>query len=193
MNDPKDDYCDHKWDSFLTVRLCLSCGEVRALPDDDSNARVLWPGRETTDDPLQLPKADKALIADVAHRVGAKNAAKVTGIRMGILRAWVSVYCRKPREPGGVTKLGRPRKPREEHVAKEVPVPMRPPLAVIMTTFAPGNCLICDGGHFDSHYKPHYIQTPGGKLWLCGACAEGVVKLFEALGILCQVIEGKDQ
>jgi len=193
MNEYKDDYCNHEWDSDSPVRLCLRCGEVRMLPNGDSNPRVLWAGRDTKDDPLQLPQADKAIIAGVAQRVGVKKAEEAIGIPMEILRAWVGAYCRKPHKPSvePVAKIGRPRKNRVEDVPQEgAPVPA---LAVIITKFAPGNCLICEGELFnDSDYKPHYIQTPGRKLWLCGVCAEGVAKLFKALDIPCQVIKEED-
>lgn len=202
MNENENEDCDHKWDSDDPVRLCLRCGQIRTFPNGDPNPRVLWPGRETKDDPIQLPKADKTLIASVAQRFGAKKAAKVTGITMITLRAWIGAYCRKPPEPRGVhspisalptpqrevRKPGRPRKFPVKQVAKP-----RLALAVILTKFEPGNCLICEGEiSADPDYKPHYIQIPGRKLWLCGVCAEGVAKLFEALGIPCQVIGGKD-
>ena len=194
MNENKSDYCNHDWDSDAPVRLCLHCGQVRMFPSGDSNPRVLWLGRETKDDPLQLPKAEKALIAGTAKRFGIKKTVEVTGIQLKILRAWVGAYCRKPHEPRveHVTRRGRPRNPREGLVTNEEAL-MPPALAVILTKFDPGDCLICEGDLLrDSDFIPHYIQTPSGKIWLCGVCAEGVAKLFKALGIICQVIGDED-
>jgi len=208
MNENKNDDCDHKWDSDTPVRLCLRCGQIRTFPNGDPNPRVLWPGRETKDDPLQLPKADKVLIAGVAQRDGAKKAAEVTGITMITLRAWIGAYCRKPTEPRGVhtgeslptpqrqvRKRGRPRKgPLPQVVGRggEANDGLMPPaLAVVLTEFDPGDCFICSreislpSSAEDSN--PCYIQSPGGNIWLCAVCAEKVPKLFKALGIPCQV------
>ena len=188
MNEYKDDYCNHEWDSDSPVRLCLRCGEVRMLPNGDSNPRVLWAGRDTKDDPLQLPQADKAIIAGVAQRVGVKKAEEAIGIPMEILRAWVGAYCRKPKSP---------KQPSSETTRPTASTPKQlkgvTPMAIILSKFEPGDCLICEGDLFrGDDYLPHYIQTPDGKLWLCGVCAEGVAKLFKALGITCQVIGDKD-
>ena len=193
MNNPISDYCEHRWDTDAADRICLRCGQIREFPDGDSNPRVLWPDRDTKDDPLQLLNPDKALIAGVAKRYGIKKTAALSGISWKILRAWVGAYCRKPKSPKQPPCVATSQTPPAQEQLKGVTMPLAIPLAIILSKFDPGDCLICGGDLFrDDDYIPHYIQTPDGKLWLCGVCAEGVAKLFKALGITCQVIGDKD-
>lgn len=99
--------CEHQWDSGAPVRLCLRCGQIRGFPQGESRPRIVWPGCGCEDDPLLLPKADKAIIAIVAKRYGLKRAAGLTGITWTTLRPWVSVYCRES-EPQVVVKAETP-------------------------------------------------------------------------------------
>ena len=196
MTGPRSDHCEHSWDSDAVDRICLVCGQIREFPNGDSNPRVLWPGRDTKDDPLQLLNPDKALIAGVAKRYGIKITAELSGISWKILRAWVGAYCRKPKsqkKPPQVVanEPSHPRKSPKQPSSRAKEITM--PRVITLSKFKPGACLICEGDLFrDDDYIPHYIRTPGGKIWLCGVCAEGVGKLFKALGITYQVIGEKD-
>ena len=140
--------CEHQWDSDFPVRVCLLCGQIRAFPNGDSNPRIVWPGRDTKSDPLQLPKFDKAYIAGVAKRYGIKKLSELAGISCKILRAWGATYCREsflqqlsPVQTPTEKKRGRPPKPgpvvprRTSTIAK--------PRVITLTKVAPGNCQIC--------------------------------------------------
>lgn len=97
MIEREEEYCNHEWDSDALARVCFRCGQVRLFPSGAEHPRILWPGRETENDPSLLPMADKALIASAARRRGIKKAANLTGIRMGTLIGWVAFHCREPR------------------------------------------------------------------------------------------------
>ena len=196
MNKTIVEECTHLWDSDKPVRLCVACGQIRTFPNGDDNPRVLWPGKDTKDDPLQLVSSDKALIAVVAHRFGAKKTGQYSGIPWGTLRPWISVFCREPKTTQPALAEPVVIEPETTRPTASTPKQLKGvtlPMAIILSKFEPGDCLICGGALFrGDDYIPHYIQTPDGKLWLCGVCAEGVAKLFKALGITCQVIGDKD-
>lgn len=99
--------CEHRWDSDDEVRLCLKCGEVRTFPTGKENPRVVWSGRSAESDPLQVPWADKALIArvakgHVAQGTTLKRLAELTGINMFLLRGWVGALSRGKKEEPAV-------------------------------------------------------------------------------------------
>jgi len=196
MNEAKADYCEHEWDSDAPVRVCLRCGEIRGFPAGDLNPRVLWQGRDKKNDPRQLPKFDKAYITGVAKRYGVAKFAELTGIPSKVLRAWVGAYCRKSfrwqlatEQKLSKKKPGRPPKPGP--VAPRAI--LKPPEIITLTKFDVGKCQICDAELVqDADYKPPYLLIPHGKFWLCGVCAEGVAKLFKALGIPYQVKGDED-
>lgn len=111
-----------------------------------------------------LSHEQKAAIAKEARERGVVVVAREKKIPMFIVKGWVGAYARgqKPTSPQ----------------AK----------AVTMTVFAPGECLICGGDLFrDDDWQAHYLDTQSGRIWLCGVCAEGIVKLFKALGIALNV------
>jgi len=170
MNEHINGHCDHRWDNDSAVRICLNCGQIRTFSRGQENPRIIWPERGINTDPLQLPQHDKALVAGLAKgRI--KTVEKLTGIPMHILRAWVGAYCRaKSRNKAATTA--------------------NPP-TIILQRFTQADCFICDGPLFgDNKWTPHFLETPTGKVWLCGVCADGVKRLLDLVGIRCQITEG---
>lgn len=114
--------CEHQWDSDREERLCVLCGEVRTFPTGEELPRVIWPGRGAELDPVQLPWADKALIAKTAKGHDFKKVKKLTGISIFLLRGWVGASSRgkkagpaakeeAPAAPTPTTTEGRLKKP----------------------------------------------------------------------------------
>jgi len=172
MNELINDYCDHHWDGAAPARICLTCGQIRTFPDPyGSNPQILWPEKGCEDNPRDLPVHTKRIIAQVAKRNKIKIVEKLTGIPMHVLRAWVGAYCR--------AKTGN----------KAVDTAKTP--ALILQRFTQADCFICDGPLFgDNKWTPHFLETPTGKVWLCGVCADGVKRLLDLVGISCQITEG---
>jgi len=119
-------------------------------------------------------REQKIATAKEAKERGVVIVAKERLIPMFIVRAWVGAYCHKE---------GKVPSPKAEVVAP----------TLTMTEFDVGDCLICKGHLFsDSAWKPLYFDTQNGRVWVCGSCAEGIAKLFKALGITLKVKGVKD-
>lgn len=98
MGNSYHDYCDHDWHSDWYLRVCLKCGQLRTFPgrEVEEEPKVLWPRRGAKVDPQELfSKQQKSAIAHLAKEMGISKLAKVSGIPVTLLRAWVVLWGRE--------------------------------------------------------------------------------------------------
>jgi len=154
------------------VGVCILCGEKRRFPwEGNGKPETLEPGISLAREPKNLPREVKSRIANFAKQNGIGATMKASGLEMHIIRAWVGAYCRTKGRDKAVDTAKSP--------------------TIILQRFTQADCFICDGPLFgDNKWTPHFLETPTGKVWLCGVCADGVKRLLDLVGISCQITEG---
>jgi len=152
------------------VGICKLCGAKRRYPwEGKGEPEILEAGISLAANPKLIPTQNKIAIAQYAKANGIGATMKATGIPMHIIRAWVGAYCRTKGRNKAVDTAKSP--------------------TIILRRFT--DCFICDGPLFgDSNWAPHFMETPTGRVWLCGVCADGVKRLLDLVGISCQITEG---
>lgn len=169
------------WPRYCTRRKqnCTQCqfeGKILCSPNHRATAT--------------LPLEGKIAIAEEAKKRGVLTVAKEKNIPMFMVRAWVGAYCRKNSKRYKTTPPA------------EKPAPVAPPqrldiAPITMVEVIPGDCTICERGILqdgvDSEHNLFYIDSPSGRLGLCWVCAEGIKRVFDALGIPCLIKKEKNK